>query len=59
LYKNPTSSKIGIRLGALARLLEVDKGYISNIGSGKKNPTVATIQKLVEALGVPVKELFG
>lgn len=36
----------------LARLLEVDKGYISNIESGKKNPTIATIQKLADALGV-------
>ena len=38
--------------GALARLLEVDKGYISNIESGKKNPTLATIQRLADALGV-------
>ena len=44
--------------GALARLLEVDKGYISNIESGKKNPTLATIQRLADALGVPVENLL-
>jgi transcriptional regulator with XRE-family HTH domain len=44
--------------GALARLLEVDKGYISNIENGKKNPTLATIQKLAEALGVSADELI-
>jgi len=44
--------------GALARLLEVDKGYVSNIESGKKNPTLATIQKLADALGVSADELL-
>ena len=44
--------------GALARLLEVDKGYISNIESGNKNPTLATIQRLADALGVSADELI-
>lgn len=44
--------------GALARLLEVDKGYISNIENGKKNPTLATIERLANALGVSVDELL-
>ena len=44
--------------GALALLLEVDKGYISNIESGNKNPTLATIQRLADALGVSVDSLL-
>ena len=44
--------------GALARLLDVDKGYISNIESGKKNPTLATIQRLADALGVSADKLL-
>ena len=44
--------------GALARLLEVDKGYISNIESGNKNPTLAIIQRLADALGVSANELL-
>jgi len=44
--------------GDIARALEVDRGYISNIENGKKNPTIATIQKLASALGVSADELF-
>lgn len=44
--------------GALVHLLEVDKGYISNIESGNKNPTLATIQRLAEVLGVSADELL-
>src|SRR3989338_8303162 len=44
--------------GDIARALEVDRGYISNIENGKKNPTLATIQKLADALGVSADELL-
>ena len=50
--------KKGLSQGAIARLLEVDKGYISNIEHGKKNPTLATIDRLANALCVPVKALL-
>ncbi|PIR96966.1 MAG: DNA-binding protein [Candidatus Doudnabacteria bacterium CG10_big_fil_rev_8_21_14_0_10_41_10] len=38
--------------GDIARTLEVDRGYISNIENGKKNPTLATVVKIANALGV-------
>jgi len=44
--------------GDIARALEVDRGYISNIENGKKNPTLATIQKLADALKVSAYELL-
>ncbi len=44
--------------GDIARALEVDRGYISNIENGKKNPTIATIQKLANALSVSADELL-
>jgi transcriptional regulator with XRE-family HTH domain len=44
--------------GDIARALEVDRGYISNIENGKKNPNLATIQKLANALGVSANELL-
>ena len=44
--------------GDIARALEADRGYISNIENGKKNPTLATIQKLAHALGVSPDELL-
>ena len=44
--------------GDIARALDVDRGYISNIENGNKNPTLATIQKLANALGVSADELL-
>jgi len=51
-------TKKNMSQGDIARALEVDRGYISNIENGKKNPTLATIQKLANALGVSADELL-
>ena len=51
-------TKKNMSQGDIARALEVDRGYISNIENGKKNPTIATIQKLANALGVSADELL-
>ena len=45
-------TKKNMSQGDIARALEVDRGYISNIESGKKNLTLATIQKLANALHI-------
>ena len=37
---------------------EVDRGYISNIENGKKNPTLATVARIANALGIPADELL-
>lgn len=37
---------------------EVDRTYISGIERGVRNPTVTVAQKLADALGVPIAELF-
>lgn len=42
----------------IAKTLGVDRSFVSNIENGKNNPTLATIAKLAQALGVPVDELF-
>jgi len=47
-----------ISQGEISRILEVDKGFISNIEAGKTNPTLATITKLARAIGVSVGELM-
>ncbi len=44
--------------GDISRALEVDRGYLSNIENGKKNTTLATLQKLADALGVSPDELL-
>ena len=44
--------------GDIARALEVHRAYISGIETGKRNPTLATIEKLAHALGVSASELL-
>lgn len=44
--------------GDLCRKLEVDRAYMSNVESGKKNPTLATIERIAKALGVSTDELL-
>ena len=44
--------------GDICRSLGVDRAYISNLESGKRNPTLATIKRLADALGVPVDKLL-
>ena len=51
-------TKKGISQGEIARRLEVDKGFVSNIENGKANPTLSTIAKLAKSLGVSVGELM-
>lgn len=42
----------------LARILGVDRSFVSNIENGKNNPTLSTITNLAKALGVSTKELL-
>jgi len=42
----------------IARSLDASRGFISNIESGKTNPTLATIVKLANAVGVSSDELL-
>jgi len=44
--------------GDISRALEVHRAYISGIENGKRNPTLATIEKLANAIGVSVNELL-
>lgn len=44
--------------GDIARALDVHRAYVSGVESGKRNPTIATIQKLADALGVSADELL-
>lgn len=48
----------GMSQGDICRKLDVDRSYISNVESGKKNPTLLTITKLAKALRVSVSELL-
>jgi len=48
----------GISQGDIARALEMDKSFVSNIENGKTNPTLATIAKLAKAIRVSIDELL-
>lgn len=48
----------GISQGKIARILAVNKAFISNIENGKTNPTLTTITKLAKAIGISVDEFF-
>jgi len=42
----------------IARILGVDRSFVSNIENGKNNPTLSTITSLAKALDVSTNELF-
>lgn len=50
----------GLSQKALAKEVGVTDAYITMLESGKrKNPSLAVLQRLAKALGVPVAELLG
>jgi len=51
LSKKLSQSYVGEKIGA-------DKGFVSNLESGRKNPTLKTLIKLAKALGVSMGKLM-
>ncbi|MCK5044132.1 helix-turn-helix transcriptional regulator [Candidatus Parcubacteria bacterium] len=47
-----------ISQGDIARLLSVSRSFVSNVENGKTNPTLSTITKLANAVGVSSDELL-
>lgn len=48
----------GISQVEIAKSLGVSRGFVSNLENGKTNPTLATIAKLADAIGVNSNELL-
>lgn len=48
----------GMTQGDLCRACELDRAYVSNLEAGKKNPTLATIERIAKALDVSIDELM-
>lgn len=48
----------GIAQADIARSLGVSRGFVSNVENGKTNPTLATITKLANSVGVSADELL-
>ncbi len=50
--------KLGLSMRELAARADVAASFVSRIEAGKASPTIMTLQKLLEALGVEVVEFF-
>lgn len=48
----------GLTLGQLSKLSEISKGMLSEMEKGESNPTINTIWKLANGLGVPYTRLL-
>ena len=61
LGKNLRRLRLEKKLGQEKFALEYgfDRTYISGIERGVRNPTVVIVQKLADALGVPIGELLS
>ena len=44
--------------GDIAKVLGTDRAYISNIENGRMIPTLSTLEKLSQSLGITVDELL-
>ena len=51
-------TKKGMTQGDIVRALDLDRGYVSSLENGKRNPTLAMIEKIAGALGVSSNELL-
>jgi len=51
-------SKIGLTQEKLAYEYDISKGYLSDIESGKKLPSLKMLAKIADALEVDLKELL-
>lgn len=59
VYVEKVRLEKGLSLSELSRKSGVAKSHISNIECGLKYPTLPTLCKIANALGVPASELFS
>lgn len=48
----------GLTQVELSKKLKADRSYVSNVEQGKKNPTLTTMEKIANVLGVSTEELL-
>lgn len=48
----------GVSQSDIAKALRVSRGFVSNLENGKTNPTLATITRLANSIGVTTDELL-
>jgi transcriptional regulator with XRE-family HTH domain len=50
--------RLNLSQEALGLRADVDRTYVGRLERGLENPTIAVLDKLAKAIGVPVSELF-
>ncbi len=48
----------GMSQGDICRATGMDRGYISRVESGQKNPTISNLEKIAKALKISPDELI-
>lgn len=50
---------LGLTLDLLAEMAELSPNYLGSIETGKRDPSLSTVQRIADAFGVSIGELFG
>ncbi len=50
--------KKGMTQGDICRATGMDRGYISSLEAGKRNPTIVNIEKIAKSLKINIPDLF-
>lgn len=53
-YRN----KIGLSQEKFALLINMDRTYYASVETGKRNISIANIEKIANGLGIPISQLF-
>ncbi len=51
-------NKIGISQEALGNIAEIDRTYVTDVENGRRNISIENLEKLVNALQIPLKDFF-
>lgn len=64
-YRKQVGSRIhqlrvsqGLSLRKLALMVGMDYAYLSNIEHGTANPTIGSLERLADGLGIDLRDLF-
>lgn len=49
----------GMSQAALAEKADLSRGYLLRLEAGRQDPTLGTLERLADALDVPLKKLIG
>jgi len=51
-------NSLGLSQEKLALKADIDRTYLAGVEQGKRNPSIKSLEKIIEALGVSFREFF-